>query len=563
MTRKRGAYVADFETTTDKDDCRVWGYGLMSVDNHDVFSIGSDLDEFMEYCEQLKTDIYFHNLRFDGSFIVNWLYRNGFSYSDIPYPNTFNTMISKMNQWYSIQVVYDTNKSGRPIHTTFFDSLKKLPFSVDMIAKTYNLDTLKGSIDYTKYRPVDHVITDEEYDYIYTDVHIMAQALKLQIEKGLKGITIGSDALKDFKKIVGRKLFDFNYPVLDKVIDDDIRKAYKGGFTWLNKKYQEKEINGGLVYDVNSLYPFIMYSRNLPYGKPIFFKGEYVQDDEYPLYIQHVKCVFNIKPNKIPTIQIKQNLMFGENEYLESSKGQEVDLYVTNVDLDLIKEHYDLEYIVYMSGYKFKQKQGIFKDYIDKWSKEKIEKSGGEKLLAKLMLNNLYGKFATNPDVTGKIPVLDDEGKINMELGESEERDPVYTPLGVFITSYAREYTIRTAQQLQHRIIYCDTDSIHLTGTDVPYEIEHLIDPDKLGYWAFEGQYKKGKYLRQKTYMHMDMTDDKGNTFNDVKCAGMPDNIKEKVTFDNFKVGFSSYGKLLPTQVSGGVVLIDTEFTIR
>ena len=63
--------------------------------------------------------------------------------------------------------------------------------------------------------------------------------------------------------------------------------------------------------------------------------------------------------------------------------------------------------------------------------------------------------------------------------------------------------------------------------------------------------------------MHVDMTDDKGNTFNDVKCAGMPDNIKEKVTYDNFKVGFSSYGKLLPTQVAGGVVLIDTEFTIR
>src|SRR5699024_11473388 len=99
-----------------------------------------------------------------------------------------------------------------------------------------------------------------------------------------------------------------------------------------------------------------------------------VQDDESPLYIQHIKCLFNIKPNKIPTIQIKQNLMLGENEYLESSKGQEVDLYVTNVDLALIKEHYDLEYIVYMSGYKFKQKQGIFKEYIDIWSKEKIEK---------------------------------------------------------------------------------------------------------------------------------------------------------------------------------------------
>jgi hypothetical protein len=49
----------------------------------------------------------------------------------------------------------------------------------------------------------------------------------------------------------------------------------------------------------------------------------------------------------------------------------------------------------------------------------------------------------------------------------------------------------------------------------------------------------------------------------DVKCAGMPDKIKEKVTFKTFNVGFSSFGKLLPKHVDGGVVLVDTEFTIK
>lgn len=563
MSKKRPIFVADFETTTDPDDCRVWGYGIMSVDDYDVYDIGNSLETFMELLENSKGEVYFHNLRFDGSFIVNWLYRNGFSYSDIPYPNTFNTTISNMNQWYRIQIVYDTNNQGRPIHTTIYDSMKKLPFSVEMIAKTYNLDTLKGEIDYTAYRSPDHVITDEEREYIYTDVHIMAQALRLQFEKGLKGMTIGSDALKDFKKIIGKKLFDSKYPVLSTTVDDDIRKAYKGGFTWLNKRFKEQTVNGGLVYDVNSLYPYIMYSRRLPYGKPKFFKGEYEQDDKMPLYIQHIKCTFEIKPDKIPTIQIKKNLLFGDNEYLESSNGEEVDLYVTNVDLELIKEHYDLPYVVYMGGYKFRETQGIFKDYIDKWTHEKITKKGGEKLLAKLMLNNLYGKFASNPDVTGKIPLIDEDGKLKMVQGEEEFKDPVYTPLGVFITSYAREYTIRTAQKLYPRIIYCDTDSIHLTGIDTPEEIKDLIDPDQLGYWAFEGEYKRGKYLRQKTYMHEDMTDDKGNVFTDVKCAGMPDNIKEKVTFDSFKVGFSSPGKLMPKQVPGGIVLEDKEFTIR
>jgi hypothetical protein len=48
-----------------------------------------------------------------------------------------------------------------------------------------------------------------------------------------------------------------------------------------------------------------------------------------------------------------------------------------------------------------------------------------------------------------------------------------------------------------------------------------------------------------------------------VKCAGMPDKIKEKVTFENFEIGFRSFGKNLPKHVSGGTVLVDTEFTIK
>ena len=48
-----------------------------------------------------------------------------------------------------------------------------------------------------------------------------------------------------------------------------------------------------------------------------------------------------------------------------------------------------------------------------------------------------------------------------------------------------------------------------------------------------------------------------------VVCAGMPDRVKEKVTWENFHVGFSADGKLLPKQVKGGVVLENTVFTLK
>ena len=555
-TERRSKYVADFETTTDPNDCRVWGYGIMNVFNHKSHMIGNDMDSFMQILERLKCDVYFHNLRFDGSFIINWLYRNGFEYSDTPREFTFNTTISKMGQWYKIQIVYDTDSRGRPIHTTIFDSLKKLPFTVKRIAETFKLKSLKGEIDYTKYRPPNHEITPHERKYIYNDIYIMAQALRIQFGNGLLNMTIGSDALKDYKKIINSRTFDNLFPVLSDYVDNDIRRSYKGGFTWLNKKYQNKEIDGGLVFDVNSLYPYVMYDRELPYDVPIYFEGEYEHDPYYPLYIQHIKCEFEIKPDKIPTIQIKQNMYFNSNEYLEHSNNIEVDLYLRNVDLELMKEHYNFKYIIYMSGWKFKSQQGFFNDYIEKWSKVKENSVGGERELAKLMLNNLYGKFATNPDITPKIPKFDGK-KIKLVLGDEDKKDPVYTAMGSFITSYARDYTIRTAQKNYERIIYCDTDSIHLEGVDIPENIIEIIDSKKLGYWDHEATFKRGKYLRQKTYIH---------EFDDgvkVTCAGMPDNIKDKVTFDTFKVGFSSDGLLTPKQVPGGVVLFDSVYTIH
>ena len=53
---------------------------------------------------------------------------------------------------------------------------------------------------------------------------------------------------------------------------------------------------------------------------------------------------------------------------------------------------------------------GIFTEYIDKWITRKneatISGNKGQRTLAKLMLNALYGKFATSLDVQSKIPYM-------------------------------------------------------------------------------------------------------------------------------------------------------------
>lgn len=567
-TEKRKNFSCDFETTTQEDDCRVWAWGSMEVGNEENYQTGTSIESFMAWCEKTNGNLYFHNLKFDGAFIVNWLLHNGFKrVAKIDgEPNTFSTMISAMGQWYAIDICYGGTKRKKR-HTVIRDSLKKLPFSVKAIAQAFKLDVQKGELDYKKFRPVGHVLTEEEHAYLRNDVEIMAKALKILFDQNMVKSTIGSDALSDFKDIFTKKKFDKMFPGLSHDMDSIFRHAYRGGFTWVNPKFQGLALGEGTVYDVVSLYPSQMYYRPLPYGMPVYFKGKYEPDEEYNLYIAKIRCEFKLKKGHVPTIQLKKNPRYKPNEYITKSDGREV-MYVTNLDWELIEKHYHVYDVEYVEGWMFKSHVGFFNDYIDKWMEVKNEHSeekGALYNLAKLMLNNLYGKFATNPDKTGKIPFLKEDGSTGFETDEENIEEPIYLPMGIFITSWARYTTISAVQSCYDRIIYCDTDSMHLVGLEEPTSIK--VTKTELGTWSLDEVFKRCKYLRQKTYIQV--VDKKNKETGEleeklvVKCAGMPDNIKKKVTFDNFEVGFSEEGKLMYKHVNGGVILKETRFTIK
>ena len=448
----------------------------------------------------------------------------------------------------------------RYVKTTIYDSLKKLPFSAEQIAKAFELPTVKGSIDYTKYRPENYEMTDEEKFYVENDTSIISQALKIQFDSGLKKMTIGSDALNYFKCDLGQKAFKYLFPVLPHSVDNDLRQAYKGGFVYLNPKFRNKEIENILCYDVNSLYPSVMYECELPFGEPVYFKGPYKQDKKRPLYICVTRATFELKDGFIPTIQLKNSFRFNPTEYVTSSNDEVVQMTMTSVDLALFLDHYNIKHIEYVCGWKFRNVQGLFKSYIDYWGEIKKNSTGAKRQLAKLMLNSLYGKFGTNDRKCQAIPYLDKEdGIVKFKRGEETIEKPVYTALACFVTAWARNKTIRSAQAvgIEH-FIYADTDSLKITGMTED-EVKKLIEVDQkeLGKWKDEGHAAKGRFLRAKTYL-LEIE----NKLH-VTCAGMPEVVKEKVNFDNFKYGSVFSEKLLQTRVKGGVLLKDTEFTIK
>lgn len=367
-------FTADFETNVDELDCRVWAYAICEIGNTDNFIYGNDIADFINWCANKRENyvLYFHNLKFDGEYIISYLLKNGYTCikdKKEKDDKTFTTLISDMGQFYSIEIFFETKNPKHINKVTIYDSLKILNFSVDHIAKDFNLPIRKLVIDYNEHREIGHILTEQEIDYIRNDVEIMARALKIMFDEGLTKMTIGSDALASYKEI--NKNFNKYFPVLPYKIDKDIRKSYKGGFTYLNDSYKGKETGSGIVFDVNSLYPFVMMYEKLPFGDPIYFTGKYEKDILYPLYVQTISCIFNIKKGKIPTIQIKNNLSFLPNEYVKSSNGDIVTLTLTSVDLELFFDHYDVTEITYHSGWKFKAIKGLFSKYVEYWTEKK------------------------------------------------------------------------------------------------------------------------------------------------------------------------------------------------
>ena len=56
-------------------------------------------------------------------------------------------------------------------------------------------------------------------------------------------------------------------------------------------------------------------------------------------------------------------------------------------------------------------------------------KNSGQRTLAKLMLNSLYGKFATSLSAINKIPKMDSSGVVTFENGDEKPKSGLYLPI--------------------------------------------------------------------------------------------------------------------------------------
>lgn len=569
--RKYRKFMCDFETTVyeGQEFTEVWAAAIVEIGTEDVIIFNS-LPDLMKYVLTLKGHImlYFHNLKFDGIFILNYLMERSkwkpaitedsnielqqiewlkewqmFNYS-------YKYMISEMGAFYSIML----KQGGRYIEIR--DSLKLLPFSVKEIGKAFNTKHQKLDIEYKGFRYAGCPISPEEKEYIKNDVLVVAEALLQFFNEGHTKISIGSCCLDEYKHLIHHDIFNEYFPNLEEIIlpngedaDTYIRRAYKGGWCYLVPEKANKIIKNGITLDVNSLYPFQMSGRSgalYPIGEPHYWEGEIPGEalNEKNYFFVQFKTRFYLKENFLPTVQIKGNALYRPTEWLTTSdiyfngsyhkkyidvdgltKPAIVTLTMTQTDFETFLKHYHVEDFEILGGVWFKTAFGIFDKYINKYAKIKMESTGAKRTIAKLFLNSLYGKTATSKNSSFKFACLREDGSVGFLPIPEYNKKTVFIAVGAAITSYARNYTIKAAQMNYYGptkpgFIYADTDSLHMNLD--PEDVKGVyFDSKEFGAWDLESKWQEGLFVRQKTYI------EKSDNYYNIKCAGMTERCKE------------------------------------
>lgn len=607
-TRNYEYYVADFETTVYKGQqfTEVWAAAVVKLWDDDVEILHS-LPEFLDYMYDKKTNIicYFHNVKFDGNFILDYLLRNGYKWNRVAEGKMLNRQfkcaISDRGQWYSITVKMHN------MVIEFRDSYKLLPFSVKRIGKGFQTKHRKLDMEYEGFRYAGCVITDEEKEYIRNDVLVVKEALEIMFERGHQKLTIGSCCLEEFKSTYDKIDYKNFFPDLTEVkIDEEIygecnadsyiRHSYRGGYCYLVKGKENRKYLHGWTADINSSYPSNMSSESgnrYPVGMPKFWQGDIPNLPRQSYYFVRIKCRFKIKEGMLPTVQIKDSFLYSGTDYLTTSdiydyssgtykryymrKGElhdtQITMTMTGVDYELFLQHYDVYDLQVLDGCWFRTEIGLFDEYMYKYKKIKESSQGAERELAKLYLNNLYGKFSANDSSSYKVPYINKKNVLGFEIIEEHEKKPGYIAIGSAITSYARRFVIKAAQANyqgpdRDGFIYCDTDSIHCSGD--PKDAKGIkIHPTNFCAWKLESYWDEAVFVRQKTYIeHVTHNDGEPvEPYYQIRCAGMSEDAKQEFikehTVEEFREGLKLKEGLKPIRMPGGVLLVKKGYDMR
>lgn len=556
-------WFADFETRFNTATNRAEVYlGYIEELESESNSFFIDITSMMNFIKSKSRNkvqyVYFHNLTFDGEFIIWWLLYNNYvplKEYDKNKKMTFSEMTDGMGSRREISVNYDGVK------LVFLDSLKLFPFSVDSIGAELGFPKLEiNHNDEHNYNSIDDV---PEYilDYCRRDVQIIKKKWKVSSQYYDLKKTLSSTSWTTFEKwyneTYSKDDFTKRY-LIDKDTYDYLLPAYFGGLTLLNDDLVNKDIQESIYYyDINSSYPSIFVDELLPYGKPLKEKpnGDYVY--LVKATIKNIKKIDNIPPhlhNIAKTSRFNQSYISNYcdiiNVIYTDKEWEQINLTYT---FDIIEQE-----IIYFKADN-KLSGFITKLYhLKQFAPNKIERNEHKRIL-----NSFYGKWGQNYKHIRKDLILDRTNESRrfhyldyVYENTIEESDTIkYLPVAIWITSYARVKLLKAIRANKESFIYCDTDSVILHKNPA---VGLELHESELGKWKLENTGVRFKVLKTKCYL-LELED--GTIKRTI--AGMSKSKVDLINFDNFFPNTTiPNGNRKSQKINGGVIIVEQETTL-
>lgn len=536
-----------------------------------------------------KVYVYAHNLStFDGVLILKHLFKFG-----KVKPILHNGRII------SITFIYKYNGIIRTI--IFKDSFLMLPSSLRKLCEAFNVESSKGYFPF-HLNDITYTGVFPKYDY-WTDI-TNNEWNNLKANFGQRMWSFKSESIKyceldcvslhevliKFNDIIFNK-FNINinsaltlpalamriyktqfmpnntiYQLLGKA-EENIRNSYSGGAVDVYIPHNRatldnifKNIKGLFIklyyYDVNSLYPYIMAKFDMPIGKPIFFNGDIRKYDSNAYGFFYCKIT---SPDNIKHPLLQRRIKTSNGMRTIAGLGSWIG-WICSTEMDnAMKYGYTFEIL---KGYEF-NKGNIFEEYVLKMYNLRQEYIKGHpmNLIAKLLMNSLYGKFGMKL-VSTEILMYDystDEGqkslhedidcwglsiqdfvkiddyfliirntrlsyKYNEELDMFHGQD-INIAIASAITAGARVHMSYFKNNPDFRLYYSDTDSAII---DRP--LPSFMVGSKLGQLKLEHTIDKAVFLAPKVYGLVDVN---GNEI--IKIKGVTGEVASKLTINDLE----------------------------
>jgi hypothetical protein len=381
--------------------------------------------------------------KYDFQFVLDYIQQNC--------PDSFSYKI--VNQG-SKAIMVQLKSSNR--HTwTLVDSSAMFPMaSLDMLTKSFDTGAkkLKGTINFkagervNKNNPRHQKYLEHDCISLY---QVIENFLKIPIiaKEGLN-LTVASQAMNTWRHTLKGTI-----KINPKKIDAFVRDSYCGGRVEIFK-FEGSGLN---YYDVNSLYPYSMRYNRMP--------TEYkCQVDDITDDLAFYDVTIQSPGMYIPLLPLKYDgkLIFPNGTFRGTFFSEELKLALDN-GYKIVKFH---------EGHAFNHSDTLFNEYIDTLYdiKNNAPKGSAEELVAKYLLNSLYGKYGQREErQTIKTYAGERENfkwlkdpSIPLIVVNKHFKAPYMLPhIAAAVTSFARMHMAQTIYlKNQTACFYTDTDSI-------------------------------------------------------------------------------------------------------